>query len=234
MKLPSLNLQILIGASLGLVLGWYFHGLGAENAVVNTAVFPATGSDARTYSITLLSILGSLGSQYVPLFAMKDAGPLRLELQLVSNANLFCCSDKTLTSFSVTNVEYIASFLELSDSSMNIINSSLGGQPLQYVIPQFRNYVYTNTVTKGSATQINAPVAAKFSSLKSLFGMIRSNAGGAQTFFPHSSCHFGLTSYNLRIGSKLIPAKATSTITDILLKPLQRLDRYQILIIVQL
>ena len=42
MKLPSLNLQILIGASLGLVLGWYFHGVGAENAVVKLGLYSAT------------------------------------------------------------------------------------------------------------------------------------------------------------------------------------------------
>ena len=46
-----------------------------EAAVVTTA----GGSVARAYSISLLSILGTLGSQYVPLFAMASAGPLRLE-----------------------------------------------------------------------------------------------------------------------------------------------------------
>ena len=71
------------------------------------------------------------------------SSPLRLELQLVSGANMFCCSAQALTSFTVINVEYVASFLELSDSSMSIINQSLGGHPFQYVISSFRNYVYT-------------------------------------------------------------------------------------------
>ena len=182
-----------------------------EAAVVTSAA----GSAARAYSISLLSILGTLGSQYVPLFAMASAGPLRLELQLVDNANKFACSDKTLTSFTLTNVEYVASFLELSDSSMEVINNSLGGQPLQYVIPSFRNYVYTNTIGTAVTTQINAPVAAKFSSLKSLFANMRKTANvGAQTFFPHSSVHHGLSSYNLRVGSKIIPAKAPSTVSE--------------------
>ena len=179
----------------------------SENTTVAT-----TGSTARTYSISLLSILGTLGSQYVPLFAMTSS-PLRLELQLVSNANMFCCSDQTLTSFTVTNCEYVASFLELSDSSMDIINHSLGGQPLQYVVPSFRNYVYTYALPT-SALQVNAPIPAKFSSLKSLFGVMRDNANTAATFFPMSSCHYGLSSYNLRIGSKIIPAKAPSTMSE--------------------
>ena len=42
MKLPSLNLQILIGALAGLVLGWYFHGLGAENEAVKLGLYSAT------------------------------------------------------------------------------------------------------------------------------------------------------------------------------------------------
>jgi hypothetical protein len=151
----------------------------------------------------------------VPLFAMAGSGPLRLELQLVDNANKFCCSDRALTSFQLTNVEYVASFLELSDSSMETINNSLGGKPLQYVIPSFRNYVYTNTIANNVSTQINAPCPSKFSSLKSLFATIRKSENvGAATFFPHSSCTYGLTSYNLRVGSKIIPAKAPSTVSE--------------------
>ena len=178
----------------------------------NANVTAAAGSTPRTYSISLLSILGTLGSQYVPLFAMTSS-PLRLELQLVSNANMFCCSDQALASFSLTNVEYVASFLELSDSSMSIINQSLGGQPLQYVIPSFRNYVYTYALPT-TALQVNAPIPAKFSSLKSLFGVMRDNANTATTFFPMSSCHYNLSSYNLRIESKIIPAKAPSTVSE--------------------
>jgi Na+/H+-dicarboxylate symporter len=34
MKLPSLNIQILIGAIVGVAVGLYFHSLGAENNFV--------------------------------------------------------------------------------------------------------------------------------------------------------------------------------------------------------
>jgi len=181
--------------------------------IIGGALAVGVSTVARTYSITLLSILGSLGSQYVPLFAMTSS-PLRLEIQLVDAANKFLNSDQIMSSFSVSNVEYIASFLELSDSSMETINNSLGGQPLQYVIPSFRNYVYTQYLPAGGA-QLNIPIAAKFSSLKSLFGIFRDTAKvNVVTFFPNASGHFGLRSYNLRIGSKIIPAKAPSTITE--------------------
>ena len=188
---------------------------GGEKLVTTTEmaiVTNAAGSVPRTYAITLISILGSLGAQYVPLFAMTSS-PLRLEIQLVSNANMACCSPQALTSFAITNVEYVASFLELSDSAMEIIHNSLGGQPLQYVIPSFRNYVYTYALPVAS-TQVNVPIAAKFSSLKSLFGTMRDTANTAATFFPLSTCHYNLSSYNLRIGSKIIPAKAPSTIPE--------------------
>ena len=169
---------------------------------------------SKTYSISLLSILGSLGSQYVPLFAMASSGPLRLELQLADSANRFICGHKDLTTFAVNNVEYIGSFLELSDQSMEIINQSLMGQALQYVIPSYRNYVYTQTLPNGGA-QINVPIAAKFSSLKSLFCVMRNSAQiNTATFFPFSSTTYGLSQYNIRVGSKIMPAKSPATLTE--------------------
>jgi Na+/H+-dicarboxylate symporter len=41
MKLPSLNIQILIGAIFGIALGLYFHNLGAENHVVKGGLYVA-------------------------------------------------------------------------------------------------------------------------------------------------------------------------------------------------
>ena len=37
----------------------------------------AANNTAKTYSISLLSILGALGSQYIPLFAIAGSGPLK-------------------------------------------------------------------------------------------------------------------------------------------------------------
>ena len=97
---------------------------------------------------------------------------------------------------------------------MAIINQSLGGQPLQYVVPSYRNYVYNNTVVNNATTQISVPVPAKFSSLKAIIGSIRNKSAGAVTFFPLASTHFGLSQYTIRLGSKVIPAKAPSTVAE--------------------
>ncbi len=169
---------------------------------------------ARTYTINLLSILGSLGTQYIPLFAMTSA-PLRLELVLCSTAQQFCVCDTVVpASFSVTNVEYIASFIDLADSSMAIINQSLGGQPLQYVIPSFRNYVYNAAYVNGGVNQVTAPIPAKFSSLKHIIGTMRRSSAGAIGMFPLASGSCGLTQYSVRFGSKIVPAKSPSTFAE--------------------
>ena len=166
---------------------------------------------ARTYTINLLSILGSLGSQYIPLFAMTSA-PLRLELQLVSTAQMFCVCDTVLpASFTLNSVEYVASFIDLADSSMDIINQSLGGRPLQYVIPSYRNYVYNATYVNGGVNQVTAPIPAKFSSLKHIIGTMRRTSAGAIGMFPLASGTCGLTQYSVRFGSKLVPAKSPAT-----------------------
>lgn len=39
MKMPSLNMQILLGAIFGVLVGWYFHGLGAEHQVVQSGLY---------------------------------------------------------------------------------------------------------------------------------------------------------------------------------------------------
>ena len=187
--------------------------VGAEFSA--TTFLANSVTTARTYTINLLSILGSLGSQYVPLFAMT-AAPLRLELQLCSSPAMFCCSDVLPVAFSVTNVEYIASFIDLADSSMAIINQSLGGHPLQYVIPSYRNYVYNATITSGGTNQITAPVPAKFSSLKHIIATMRrsTSAAGAATYFPLASSSVGLSQYSIRFGSKLMPSKSPTTMGE--------------------
>ena len=187
---------------------------GAGGEFPGAVIGAGTVSTARTYTISLLSILGSLGSQYVPLFSMTSS-PLRLELQLCATPQLFCCADAFVpASFSVNNVEYIASFIELSDTSMNIINQSLSGQPLQYVLPSFRNYVYNNTVLNNATTQISVPIPAKFSSIKSIIGCMRNKSAGGITFFPLASTHFGLSQYTIRLGSKVIPSKAPASVSE--------------------
>ena len=167
----------------------------------------------RTYCINLLSVLGSLSDKYLPLFAMTSS-PLRLELQLVSNPNKFICAHEAMAEFTVNNCEFVAQMIELGDSAMSSINASLQGSPLQWVVPQYRNYATNIVVGDAVATQVSIPVPAKFNSLKSLFMTLREKSVGAATFFPHASCTHSLSDYTVRIGSKVIPSKAPQNPTE--------------------
>jgi hypothetical protein len=97
---------------------------------------------------------------------------------------------------------------------MSVIYGSLEGQPLQYVVPDFRNYQYTATIPDNTATQITMPIPAKFSSLKSIIVSSRDKGTGTLTFFPFSSVTLGLRDYQFRIGSQIMPPKVPTTIAE--------------------
>jgi len=167
----------------------------------------------RTYTISLLSILGTLSDKYLPLFAMT-ATSLRLEIQLVSSANKFICSPHATGTFAISNIEFIASMMELGDQAMQTIAGNLGNEPLQYAIPQWKNYAHNFPIVNATATQVTVPVAAKFNSVKSLITFFRTNSDGAATFFPHGSNRFGLDEYSVRLGSKVLPSKSPRTVPE--------------------
>ena len=67
-------------------------------------------------------------------------------------------------------------------------------------------------MSNGVHTQLAIPIAAKFSSLKSLLMTFRNTAQiGANGYFPFSSVRMGLIDYQFRIGSSVMPAKAPNT-----------------------
>ena len=176
-----------------------------------------------TYCINLMCLLGSLSSnKYLPLFEMTSA-PIRLELTLVptlNSAGAFFATSVPSASvgtgirWSLDNVEYIGEFLELSDSAISAIRSG-SESPIQFVVPDFRNY-QTSFTLPTAQTSISVPIPAKFSSLKSIFCTIRNNtyAMGAAKFYPFAHCKFGLTNYNFRIGSEVIPSTAPNTVSE--------------------
>jgi hypothetical protein len=95
-----------------------------------------------------------------------------------------------------------------------MIAGSLQGSPLQFVFPDYRNYQYTQQLTRATASQISFPIPAKFSSLKSIFVTQRDRGTGAATYYPFSSCALGISDYQFRIGSQVIPSKAVNTNTE--------------------
>ena len=187
--------QVNSGASLGL--------LGAN-----------ANSTTTTYCLNLISLVGSLcSSNYLPLFACTSA-PIRVEIQLVSNALNCLASTTAIAEVNLSNVEFIANFMELSDEAMGIINGSLGGQPLQFALPSYRNFGYSYALVSATDTQVNMPIPAKFSSLKSLMVTVRDKQMGGLTFFPFSSVTCGITQYYFRVGSQIVPSKSPSTIPE--------------------
>ena len=162
----------------------------------------------KTYCLNLISLLGTLcSSQYLPLFAMTSA-PLRMEIQIVSaSAAAFCSFLGTTTVTAIDNVEYIANFIKLSDSAMEMIYSSLGSEPLQIALPDWSNYQYSYALAT-TATQVNFAIPAKYSSLKSIFAMARTTPAGAAKRFALSSTFQGLSNYYFRVGSQIMPTKA--------------------------
>jgi len=171
-------------------------------AVANNA-----SSTAQTYCLNLISLCGSLcQNQYLPLFAM-DSAPLRLDITLVDAiTKMLSCVSGTGT-ITVSNVEYVANMIELSDEAMGMIVASLQGEPLQFVIPSWSNY--QSTFASGQ-TQINVPIPAKYSSVKSLFSCFRDQYNTV-LYMPCSSVSASLSSYQYRIGSNLAPLKAPAS-----------------------
>lgn len=183
----------------------------------------ATGSTSvkRTYCLNLISIVGSLcGEKYFPLFACTSA-PLRVEIQLVDSivkavgAKGANAVDSSNVTFAMNNVEYVANNIELSDQAMGTVIGALNGQPLQFVIPQYRNYAWVSQALTGATVQLNMPIPAKFTSLKSIFVCIRDKQTGANAYFPFSCTTCGtFQDYYFRIGPSTMPAKAPASTVE--------------------
>jgi hypothetical protein len=168
-----------------------------------------------TYCINLISILGSLSSSnYFPLFACTSA-PIRLEITLASSLSDIVLQKVTTVPNTVTftNVEYIAQYIELGDSAMANIYSSLNGDPLQYVTSGYRNYQFNASLPNNTQTQLQMPIPAKFSSLKSIVVSQRDQYG-TSNFFPNSSVSMGISQYQWRAGSIVLPSKPPETISE--------------------
>jgi hypothetical protein len=169
-----------------------------------------------TYCINLISLVGSLcSSNYFPLFACSSA-PLRVEIQLVGQMQNFVnqAVSTVANTMAITNCEYIAQFIELGDEAMRGVYGALGSEPMQLVMPEYRNYQYNAQLISNTQTQINMPIPAKFSSLKSLLIACRDKGTGATTFFPTSSVAQGIQQYQFRLGSQVVPSKPPDTLQE--------------------
>lgn len=183
------------------------RGARISNPTYGAAAGLAIGgvTPSKTFCIPLVSILGSLGDKYLPLFAMT-AAPLRLELQLVNSALVPFVSITAMASFSLSNVEIIGSFIELSDQALGVIQQSQMGQPLTLAVNRYSNLVYNATLNNAS-TNVSCPVPFKYSSVQAIINTIRQHSAGAITFDAYGSFHYNINEYWYQFGSESLPTK---------------------------
>ena len=183
------------------------------NRGATTAV--TTAATVVPFAINLISLVGALsGEKYLPLWEMT-AAPLRVELVLKSSvvtSLMSLAGTATAQLFTVTGVNYCGEFMELPDSAVAAIKAG-SSSPMQMVLPSYRSYTNSAAITT-SGTQVSFAIPAKFSSLKNIFVATRTSQG-ADGLYPNSHCKFGLTSYNFRVGSEVLPSTAPTSIPEI-------------------
>jgi len=226
LKMPTIGLAAAdTAAAVKVVLDASISAKGLGVQQVNSgdridAVGAYTGAAAvptQTYCLSLVSLVGLLCSQnYIPLFEMTSS-PLRVEIQLVDQLVKACnvlTIGTAISTATLTNVEYIGNFIELGDPSLAMIRDSLGGEPLQFVVPDYRNYVYNFPLTNGQTASVAMPIAAKFSSVKAIFVCVRDLGTGAASYFPYSSVSRNILDYQFRIGANVFPPKVPNTLPE--------------------
>jgi len=190
------NLQIIRGVN-----------RGAVTAVTTTAT-------AVVFGINLISLVGALAQDKYLLLDQMTAAPLRVEIVLkasVVTSLMSLAGSATAQTFTMTGVNYCGEFLEFPDSVLAAIKAG-SSSPMQMVLPSYRSYTNSAAITT-AGTSVSFPIPAKFSSLKNIFVASRTSVG-ADGLYPMSHCKFGLTQYNFRVGSEVLPSSAPTTVPE--------------------
>lgn len=202
--------------------GAVLQGLGDSHGADFGNIATAGGTPVlKNYSFPLMSIM-NLTNNYIPCWALAGSGGLRLELQFVSDVAQFAKVTAkaniapTTGSTMFKKVSLTANYIELSDSAMGIIQSSLGGKPVEWVCQSYSNYVYNTSLVANASTSVSVPIPAKFNSAKALYATFRENSAGANLKFPNASNKYGLDEYSFRIGSKVMPSTKPTTASEFL------------------
>jgi hypothetical protein len=141
------------------------------------------------FSIPLMTIF-NLTNNYVPCWALTSSS-LRLEIQWASSVSQFINypDNRNLVPLANTttifnDVSLTCNFMELSDSARALIQNSLQGRPVEWVVSNYANYIF-NTTLPDAITNVSMAVPAKFNSLKSLLFTFRptGSASGTGTAF---------------------------------------------------
>lgn len=166
--------------------------------------FTGLTSTSVTFCIPLVSgVLGVLMDRHVP------ASGYTVMLNWETAANAFYAASGAVT-YSLSNVEYVASLIECPDDVYNMIVASSGSPDLSIPTTQYRVSTYVSP-----ANQLQDSILlsnARFSFLKNILACPRSTAKiNAQAQRSISTREkLALSSYIFRVGSQLVPVKAVT------------------------
>lgn len=165
------------------------------------------GTADRVFAFPLISgVVGTMQSKNLPVSEMT-AGDLRIELELAS-ASLGAVNNtanNNAPDWTVSDVEYVTSFVELSAQASQDIRNAHGGR---YAISTESYRSYQSSVTAGAGEQTFL-IPAKFSSLKSLICSMRSSTTTAVDNVGYKSSSTtgrakgGMTQYQFRLSGGL-------------------------------
>lgn len=194
------------------------RGARIHNIDYATAPLATSASTAiRTFAIPLVSVLGTLTDKYLPLFKMTQA-PLRLELQLVSNALIpvVIPSAAAASTFTISGVELVCTFVELGDQSLAVIENSIGGGDVQLAFDRWSNVSYNQVLTT-SVTNVSTPVPFKYSSVQAIIASVRlqADSNGVVLRDAYGSYHFNINEYWWNFGSISLPTKHPDDLSQI-------------------
>ena len=188
---------------------------GMNASTERTGESLASGADS-VYCIPLLSgIVGTLQSKYLPTGDM-NGGDLRLELTLANAADGVVGSGNAAAarSWQVSDVELMLEYVELNSEAAKMISAqNAGGYMISF--DSFANYA--STVEQG-ATNMNTLIPARYSSLKTLFTVFRTQetigkststtiSGRVNPFVSQGQWYYS-------IGGKNVPSTPVKTDTE--------------------
>ncbi|GMI02288.1 hypothetical protein TrLO_g7398 [Triparma laevis f. longispina] len=159
------------------------------------------------YIPLISAIVGLNADKYIPLGAMTASDSLRIELTLASiGAPVLCANADDTGTFTVSDVEYVANIVKLSDDAESMVRRSVGNGKYRIHGDSFRSF--NSTLDNGvNNSQIHIPI--KVSSLKTLFVIhrIQASINAKNKLSITNRSRADLTEYYFQIGSTRIPQK---------------------------
>lgn len=178
----------------------------ASNNIVLTGESIASTADlAVTMPLALSGILGAQLNKYLPIGAMGGAD-LRVELELQPLAKIVDAGHAGLAQGDVTisEAEFVSQIVQIDPAAQAEIDRQAQGI-YQLSTESYRHY----STTKATESSLSFNIPAKFSSLKGIILVHRSTNAAVTGIQGNNQarCTGGLTQYNFKVGSLLVPQK---------------------------